>query len=172
MEGARRVSPEFTAGLAGKNPEQVLEEYNKAQKFGKTDRGDEAEIMIPKDLIGVDPDAIAGLLYAREAQLTKAYGPEARGGLRPREEHLGDPDIMYQITEPYRVTAGPKGDRTLASGIGPHTMTRAVTTERLMDRILRGEDPYSIADDLVRAMGSNTKGLKGRYANGGLVQQR
>ena len=128
----------------------------------------EAMSMEPKSLRGLDDEALAGLLYSREAQLAKAYGPEAKGGLTPLTEHLGDKDILFRLTEPFRSTAG--GETAIGTGIGPHTFGRGRTTEEAIYRMLQlGESPDEIVEDLRRQMGTNVGGFKGRYAAGGLA---
>lgn len=128
----------------------------------------EAMSMEPKSLRGLDDEALAGLLYTREAQLAKAYGPEARGGMLALDKHLGDKDVLFRLTEPWRSTAG--GDTAIGTGIGPHTLGRGRTTEEAIYRMLNlGESPDEIVEDLRRIMGTNVQGFKGRYAKGGLA---
>lgn len=135
---------------------------------GYDDLVHEAMSMEPKSLRGLDDEALAGLLYTREAQLAKAYGPEARGGMLALDKHLGDKDILFRLTEPYRSTAG--GDTAIGTGIGPHTLGRGRTTEEAIYRMLQlGETPEEIAADLTRMMGTNIGGMRGRYAKGGLA---
>lgn len=135
---------------------------------GYDDLIDEAMMLEPKNLRGLDQDALAGILYAREAQLAKAHGPESKGGLMPLTEHLGNKDVLFRLTEPYRSTAG--GDTHIGSGIGPHTFGRGRTTEEAIHRMLQlGEAPDEIVSDLIRQMGKDTDAMKGRYATGGLA---
>lgn len=128
----------------------------------------EAMSLEPKSLRGLDDEALAGILYSREAQLAKAYGPEARGGMLALDKHLGDKDVLFRLTEPWRSTAG--GDTAIGTGIGPHTLGRGRTTEEAIYRMLNlGESPDEIVEDLRRIMGTNVQGFKGRYAKGGLA---
>lgn len=130
----------------------------------------EAMSMEPKGLRGVDDEALAGLLYSREAQLTKAYGPEAQGGLMALGKHLGDQDILQRLTEPYRSSAHRTNDTSIGAGIGPHTLGRARTTEEALHGLLNlRQTPDEIVEDLRRQMGTNVRGFKGRYAKGGLA---
>lgn len=130
----------------------------------------EAMTLEPKSLRGLDDEALAGILYSREAQLAKTYGPESKmAGLVPRTEHFGDPDILFRMTEPYRSAAFRQGETSIGAGIGPHTLGRSMTTEQAISRILRGESPDEIVEDLRRQMGTNVQGFKGRYAKGGLA---
>lgn len=130
----------------------------------------EAMSLTPRSLRGMDPQALAGLLYSREAQLTKAYGPESRGGITPLTRDLGNKDILFRLTEPYRSFAASSSETGVRAGMGPHTLGRARTTEEAIYRMLReGADPDDITGDLLREMGKETGGMKGRYAKGGLA---
>lgn len=136
---------------------------------GYDDLMHEAMSLEPKSLRGLDDEALAGILYSREAQLAKAYGPEAKGGLMALDRHLGDADILFRLTEPYRSAAHRTGETSLGAGIGPHTYGRGRTTEEAIHRILQGESPDEIVENLRRQMGTNVGGFKGRYAKGGLA---
>lgn len=179
--GLRGIMPVSESPYAGSSYSQQLFKHpisdrgrgseRQALEFMLGDYDDliqEAMALEPKHLRGLDDEALAGILYSREAQLAKAYGPEAKGGLTPLTEHLGDQDILFRLTEPYRSTAG--GDTAIGRGIGPHTFGRGRTTEEAIQRMLTlGESPDEIVEDLRRQMGTNIRGFKGRYAKGGLA---
>lgn len=128
----------------------------------------EAMKLTPADLRGMDQDALAGLLYSREAQLTKSYGPEAHGAQLLSPKYIGDPDVLA-LYDPYRVTGQKARDTSIEAGIGPNTIARTRTTEDALARILRGETPEEIVENLRRVMSTNVQGFKGRYAKGGLA---
>ena len=122
----------------------------------------EAMALAPKDLRGLDPDTIAGLLYAREAQLAKTYGAQDL----PRMADIGDFGALSRMSEPIRRSGEPD---TIYAGIGPHTLGRAATTQEILRRVMRGEEAEEAADAIVRAIGPDTSGMRGRYAKGGLA---
>jgi hypothetical protein len=155
--------PISSAGAEKQALDQIMLQYD--------DLIDEAMGLTPSSIRGMDPEALAGLLYSREAQLAKAYGPESQGGLMPKTRDLGNKDVLFRLTEPYRSHAYRfKGDTSAPAGIGPHTLGRGVTTEEAIYRLLReGTTPDEITNDLLRYMGSETGGMKGRYAKGGLA---
>lgn len=129
---------------------------------------DDAVHLQPKNLRGLDPETIAGLLYTREAQMTKAKGPESKGVAMPREPGaFANLPMLTRITEPIRSRGT---DTSHEAAIGPHTLGRTLTTEEALDRMLRvGEDPDEIVEDFIRQIGPNISGLRGRYARGGLA---
>jgi hypothetical protein len=157
----------FSQPISSKGGEQyalqkLFEDYD--------DLVDEAMTLQPRDLRGMSPDVMAGLLYSREAQLNKAYGPESQGGMMALPQHLGNKDVLFRLTEPYRSAAARTNETGVRAGIGPHTLGRARTTEEAIYRMLRqGADPDDITNDLLREMRGETGGMKGRYAKGGLA---
>jgi hypothetical protein len=148
----------FSQPISSKGGEQyalqkLFEDYD--------DLVDEAMTMQPRDLRGMSPDVMAGLLYSREAQLNKAYGPESQGGMMALPQHLGNKDVLFRLTEPYRSAAARTNETGVRAGIGPHTLGRARTTEEAIYRMLRqGSDPDDIANDLLREMRGETGGMK------------
>lgn len=119
----------------------------------------------PKDLMRLSDDEKLGLLYLREAQLSGAYGPATQGGQLTRLSEVSPTDIstLRGIAEPH-VLASPN---RLPGAFGPATLGRQVTTEAIIRRMMKGESPEEISNQLLR--NAPEGGFKGRYAKGGLA---
>lgn len=119
----------------------------------------------PKDLQNLTDEQKLGLLYLREAQLSSAYGPPTAGGQLTRLSEISPTDIggLRSLAEP-RVLAHPGN---LPGAFGPSTLGRQVTTEAIIRRMMKGEEPEAISYQLLRDAPEG--GFKGRYKHGGLA---
>ncbi len=122
----------------------------------------------PRDLSNMSDQEKLGLLYLREAQLSGTFGPPTQTGLMTRIGDVlpFDRPRLNAIAEPYvQSNLG-----NLKGAFGPSTLGRQTTTEHAIRRMMKGETPEEIAEDLIRL--APEEGFRDRYAKGGLVRAR
>lgn len=150
------------------------------------DQISELKALVPRDLIGLSVDDITGLLALREASLAGAYGPlnVRLGGASPKKGDLrllGENEQLRQMAEGplmrarqqdmFTSMADPRIIRNggdIRTGIGPNVLGRQLTTEAVIDRLLRGQDAEEILEEILRTL-PDPAAFKGRYADGGAV---
>jgi hypothetical protein len=169
---ANTPSVSFSPQLFG-NPLNLTGRYVDAEKAAlegllpNREIAGQATLLNPSDLAKMSDEELLGLLSLREAQMAAAYGPARRDLLSPVDKPRAE-TMARMHQSPYRAAPGRISVEPQAA-IGANTMLRQVTTEEAAKRLLLGQDPFEIAEDIVKMTERPLEVFKGRYAQGGLA---